>query len=47
MGVNADKTTYRVMSGDKKAGQTHNTKTDSSSFESGEVFSCLGTNLNV
>jgi len=39
--VNADKTKYMVMSGDQNAGQSHNIKTDNSSFERMEHFKYL------
>jgi len=41
--VNADKSTYMVMSGDQNAGRSHSMKTDNSSFESVEQFKLLGT----
>jgi hypothetical protein len=40
--VNADKTKYMVMSRDQNAGQSHNMKTDNSSFERDEQFKHLG-----
>ena len=43
--VNADKTKYMVISRDQNAGLSHNTKTDTSSFESAEQFKYLGTIL--
>jgi len=43
--VNADKTKYMVMSQDQNAGQSHNMKSDNSSFERVEEFKYLGTNL--
>jgi hypothetical protein len=43
--VNADKTKYMVMSGDKAVGGSHSMKTDTSSFERVEEFKCLGKNL--
>ena len=43
--VNADKTKYMVMSPDQNAGQSHNIKTDNSSFERMEDFRYLGTTL--
>jgi len=43
--VNADKTKYMVMSQDQNAGQSHNIKTDKSSFEKVEEFKYLGTTL--
>jgi len=43
--VNADKTKYMVMSGDKNAGRSHSIKIDNSSFERVEEFRYLGTNL--
>jgi len=43
--VNADKTTYMVMSGDQNAGSSHNIKTDNCSFENLEEIKYLGTNL--
>jgi hypothetical protein len=36
--VNADKTTYMVMSRDQNAGRSHNAKIDNSSFERAELF---------
>jgi hypothetical protein len=36
--VNADKTKYMIMSRDQNAGQSHNIKTDNSSFKSVEQF---------
>jgi hypothetical protein len=41
--VNVDKTEYMVMSRDQNAGQSHNVKTDYSSFERVEEFKYLGT----
>ena len=38
LAVNADKTKYMVMSGDQKAGQIHNIKTDNSSFGRVQIF---------
>ena len=43
--VNADKTTYMVMSRDQNAGQIHGMKTDDSSLEMVEEFKYLGTTL--
>jgi len=43
--VNGDKTQYIFMSRDQNAGRSHNTKTDSSSFERVEQFKYLGTTL--
>jgi biotin operon repressor len=43
--VNADKNKYKVMSQDQNAGQSHNMKTDDSSFERVEEFKYLGTTL--
>ena len=43
--VNADKTTYTVMSRDQNAGRIHNIKIDNSSFERVEKFKYLGTTL--
>ena len=43
--VNADKTTYMVMSQDQNTGRSHSTKIDSSSFEMVELFKYLGTAL--
>ena len=43
--VNADKTKYMLMSQDQNAGQSHNIKTDKSSFEKVEEFKYLGTTL--
>jgi hypothetical protein len=44
--VNAEKTKYMVMSGDRNAGQNDNIKTDNKSFERVEQFKYLGTTLN-
>ena len=44
--VNANKTKYMVMSGDKNAGRSHSIKTDSTSIERVEEFKYLGTTLN-
>jgi hypothetical protein len=43
--VNADKTKYMVISGDQKAGQIHNLKTDNSSFGRVKQFRYLGTTI--
>ena len=43
--VNADKTTYMVMSRDKNAGQSHSIKIDNSSFDKLEAFKYLVTTL--
>jgi hypothetical protein len=43
--VNAEKTKYMVMSRHQKAGQNHNIKIDSKSFERVEEFKYLGTTL--
>jgi hypothetical protein len=43
--VTADETKYLVMSQDQNAGQSHNIKSDNSSFESVEEFTYLGTSL--
>ena len=43
--VNADKTKYKVMSGDQNAGGRHSMKTDNRSFERLEEFKYLGTTL--
>jgi hypothetical protein len=43
--VNADKTKYLVMSRDQSAVQSHNIKTDNSSFEKVEEFKYLGATL--
>ena len=43
--VNADKTKYVVMSGDQKAGQIHNIKTDNSSFGRVEQIKYLATSV--
>jgi hypothetical protein len=40
--VNADKTKNVVMSQDQNAGQSHNIKTDNSSFEKVEELKYLG-----
>ena len=42
---NADKTKYKAMPQDQNAGQSHNIKTDSSSFARVEEFKYLGTTL--
>jgi len=49
--VNADKSQYMVMSGDKNAGRNHSMKTDDSFFEWAEKFkylwkTLLGNSLN-
>ena len=41
--VSADKTKYMVVSRDQNAGQSHNMKTDNSSFERVEGFKYLET----
>jgi hypothetical protein len=43
--VNAEKTKYMVMSRNQNAGQTHNIKIDSKSFERVEELKYLGTTL--
>jgi len=43
--VNADKTKYMVMSGDQKAGQIHNIKTDNSSSGRVEQIKYLATSI--
>ena len=43
--VNADKTMYMVISRDQNAGQSHNMKTDNSSFERVEEFKYLKITL--
>ena len=43
--INGDKTKYIVMSRHQYAGQSHNIKTDNSSFERVEEFTHLGTTL--
>ena len=43
--VNADKTKYMVMSRDQNAGQSHNIKTDNSSFQRVEQFKYLGITI--
>jgi len=43
--VNADKTKYKVMSRDQKAGRSHSTKIDNSSYERVEELKYLGTGL--
>jgi hypothetical protein len=43
--VNAEKTKYMAMSGDRNAGQNHNIKLDNKSFEKLEQFKYLGTTL--
>jgi hypothetical protein len=45
LGVNADKTKYRVMSRDQNVGRSHDIKTDNSSFERAEQFKYLGTTI--
>jgi len=40
--VNAEKTKYMIMSCEQNAGQSHNIKTDNSSFERVEDFKYLG-----
>jgi hypothetical protein len=44
-GGNAEKTKSMVMSQNQNAGQNHNIKTDSKSFERVEEFKYLGTTL--
>jgi hypothetical protein len=43
--VNADKTKYRVMSCDRNAGRSYNTKIGNRSFEMVEEFKYMGTTL--
>jgi hypothetical protein len=43
--VNTEKTKYMVMSQNQNAGQNHNIKIDSKSFERVEEFKYLGTTL--
>ena len=43
--VNADKTKYMVMSGDRNAGRGHSVKIDNTSIERVEEFKYLGTTL--
>ena len=43
--VNVDKTKFMVLSGDQNVGRSHGVKIDNSSFERGEEFKYLGTNL--
>ena len=43
--VNADTTKYMVMSRDRNAGQSHDIKTDNSSFDRVEKVKYLGTTL--
>jgi hypothetical protein len=43
--INADKTRYMVMTRDQNAGQSHNVKTDNSSFESVEEIRHFATKL--
>jgi hypothetical protein len=43
--VNADETTYTVMSRDQDAGRSHSIKIGNSSFERAEEFKCLETTL--
>jgi hypothetical protein len=43
--VNADKTTYMVMSRDQNAGRNHNIRIDNSSVERVEEFKYLRTTL--
>jgi hypothetical protein len=45
--VNADKTKYMVMSGDRNAGRDDSMKTDNNSIERVEEFKYLGTTLTV
>ena len=45
MEVNADKTTYMVLSREQNAGRSHSIKTDNSSIERVEEFTYLGTTL--
>jgi hypothetical protein len=42
--VNADKTKYRVMSQNHRAGRSQNIKTSNSYFENVQDFKYLGTN---
>ena len=44
--VNADKTKYMVMSGDKNAGRSHNINIDNSSSEKGAIVQIFGKNRN-
>ena len=44
--VNSDKTKYMVMSQDQNAGQSHNIKTDNSTFERVEHTRYLATRKN-
>ena len=43
--INADKTKYLVMSRNHRAGQSHNTETGNSYFESVQNFKYLGTTV--
>ena len=43
--VNADKTKYMVISGDRNVGRSYSMKVDNSSFERVEEFKYLGTTL--
>jgi len=43
--VNADKTTYMIISRDQNAGRSHSIKTDNVSFKGTERFKYLGTTL--
>jgi hypothetical protein len=43
--VNAEKTNYMIMSRNQNAGQNHNIKIESKSFERVEEFKYLGTTL--
>jgi hypothetical protein len=44
--VNAEKTKYMIVSRNQNAGQNHNVKIDSKSFERVEEFKYLGTTLS-
>ena len=43
--MNCNRTEYMVMSRDQNAGRSHSIKTDDSSFERVEQFTCQGTIL--
>jgi len=43
--VNADKSTYMIMSRDQNEGRSQNIRTDNNSFENVEEFKFLGTTL--
>ena len=45
--VNADKTKYKVMSGEQNAGRSYSIKLDNRYFERVEEFKYLGTNITI